>query len=158
MRRKSLIVGGLVGGVFLSGIYALLGTCEQPARTEDEDVSTVAAPASSAIDPAPEYAPDATGHREIALPFLTQHCVRCHGPDVREGGFRVDQQLPNDFLSSSTAEAWSEVLHRLNRGDMPPKNEPRPAAAEVARIIDWISRERLRGEKARRGRRSCSAV
>src|SRR5688500_18125100 len=88
MRRKSLIVGCLVGGAFLSGIYALFGAGEQPARSASDDVSKVAAPVSNATGPAPEYDPDATGHREIALPFLTKHCSRCHGADVREGGFR----------------------------------------------------------------------
>jgi mono/diheme cytochrome c family protein len=151
MRRRSLILGGLVGGAILSGIFALFGVDKPPARAENEDVRIVAASASSETVSAAEYAADAAGHREIALPFLAKHCARCHGPDVQEGGFRVDQQLPNEFLSRNAAEAWSEVLHRLNRGDMPPKDEPRPAAADAARIVDWISHERLRGEKARRG-------
>src|SRR5262245_51905795 len=80
-----------------------------------------------------EFAPDAAGHRDIAAPFLKKYCQRCHGGEKQESGFRVDQHLPNEFLTKAVAERWSEVLQKLNAGEMPPKKEPQPPAAEVAK-------------------------
>jgi mono/diheme cytochrome c family protein len=110
----------------------------------------IAAPQSTATA-SPAFATDDAGHRQTILPFLKAHCLKCHGPDRKEAGFRVDEHLPNELLTRSVAERWSEVLHKLNAGEMPPAKEIRPPAAEVAKVVDWIARERLRGEKARRG-------
>jgi mono/diheme cytochrome c family protein len=146
---------------------AFVGTCVcilvltlRQFLSSSESASAIGAPETSAHDDSAQsgagaspatFLPDDAAHTQTIAPFLNQHCLKCHGPDVQEAGFRVDRQLPNDFLTRSVAEKWSEVLHRLNRGDMPPKAEPRPAVEEVAGVVDWITHERLRGEKARRG-------
>lgn len=98
------------------------------------------------------FQPDAASFASTVRPFLTQHCVRCHGPGTQEGDFRVDQHLPNDFVTRSSVERWSEVLHVLNAGDMPPEGERRPPQAEVTRVVEWIEAERLRGELSRKDR------
>ena len=95
-------------------------------------------------------APDDAGYGQLIVPFLNRHCLKCHGPDVQEADFRVDQQLPNDFLTRSVAEKWSEVLNMLNAGDMPPEGESRPPREDVAKVAEWITREWLRGEEARK--------
>lgn len=119
-------------------------------RVQQPKVVLVAAPDSASLAP-PAFVPDDVGHKRIIGPFLKAHCLKCHGPDRQEAGFRTDQHLANDFLTRSVAERWSDVLNKLNAGEMPPDKEPQPPAAEVAKVVDWISRERLRGEKARRG-------
>mgnify|MGYP003346997905 CR=1 FL=1 len=35
-------------------------------------------------------------------PFLTEHCLRCHGPEKEKGNLRVDTMLPADFSSAAT--------------------------------------------------------
>lgn len=101
---------------------------------------------------ATEFQPDRQGYTDVVVPFLRVHCLRCHGPETQEGGFRLDQQLPNDFLTRSVTEKWSEVLNMLNVGDMPPGGEARPNPEQVAEIVEWIERERLRAERARNDR------
>jgi hypothetical protein len=99
----------------------------------------------------PAFSPDDVGHKQTILPFLRQHCLKCHGPEKQKADFRVDRDLTNDFLSRPVSQRWSEVLNQLDVGEMPPKDEPRPVAAEVAKVTEWITRERLRGEQARKG-------
>jgi hypothetical protein len=106
---------------------------------------------AAASAPAPSFSPDVSEHKRTIVPFLKQHCQKCHGPDKQKGDFRVDRDLPNDFLTRSVAQKWSEVLNKLDTGEMPPKDEPRPAANDVVKISEWITRERLRGEQARKG-------
>lgn len=65
-------------------------------------------------------------------PVFTEFCsgTRCHGPTPSGG--RVDL---------STYEGWrmkaSRIRERLLRGEMPPSG-PRPDAATVDIIVDWI--------------------
>ena len=59
-------------------------------------------------------------------PLLAQHCFRCHGAEKQEGDFRIDT-LERDFANVRVATHWTEMMDRINTGEMPPKAEPRPA-------------------------------
>ncbi len=99
---------------------------------------------------APVLVADAAGFRDIATPFLKQHCVRCHGPIKNEGEFHIEQQLKNDFLDPSAKEKWGEIVNVLNSHEMPPEQEPQPKSDEVARVVDWITGQMARAEVVRR--------
>src|SRR5688572_17713784 len=94
--------------------------------------------AASAAQPI-NFSPDTAHHERTIVPFLKQHCQKCHGPDKQKADFRVDRDLPNDFLTRSVAQKWSEVLNKLDTGEMPPKDEPRPASTDVVKISEWIA-------------------
>lgn len=66
--------------------------------------------------------------------FLTNHCVRCHGPQKAEGDIRFDQ-LSRDFNSGIDTQHWAEALDKLNSGEMPPKEEPQPTADEISIFV-----------------------
>lgn len=68
--------------------------------------------------------------------FLQTHCVRCHGPDLAEAELRVDQ-LDMQFDSREDRARWTEIVNVLNSHEMPPEEEPQPAADEVAELVDW---------------------
>ena len=70
--------------------------------------------------------------------FLKQHCVRCHGEKKVEGDLRLDQ-LGGDLADGKTFSQWQAVVGRLRAGDMPPKDEPKPPAADVATIVRRVS-------------------
>ena len=77
---------------------------------------------------------------EAAMPaahagFLRDHCLRCHPADGEESGVRLDD-LPFEITTVATAERWQKVLNVLNSGEMPPDDEPQPAA-EVK--IDFLA-------------------
>src|SRR5947209_6642493 len=54
----------------------------------------------------------------VVKPFLTQHCLRCHGPMKQNGSvafhIRDGQSLQKD------RDLWETVMQRLQQGEMPP--------------------------------------
>ena len=86
----------------------------------------------------PAIAPDNASLNSIARPFLKEHCLRCHGPDVARGDLRLDQ-LDGDLSLPTTFERWREIVARVQAGEMPPKGEPRPQPAQVADVVKRLS-------------------
>ncbi|WP_437200719.1 DUF1592 domain-containing protein [Planctomicrobium sp. SH664] len=86
-------------------------------------------------------------------PFVERYCNRCHGPEVQEGGFRLDNLKP-DFDSVLTAERWAEMIGRINSGEMPPPDEPQPTSLEIQGIVDWIGAGISEGARARMAKRA----
>ena len=80
--------------------------------------------------------------------ILEGHCVRCHGEAQQKGGLRVDT-LTRDFANPRTAVLWTEVMDRMNAGEMPPAKEPRLDPARVARAAEWIAGQLSEAEAAR---------
>ncbi|MFN9718650.1 MAG: DUF1592 domain-containing protein [Planctomycetota bacterium] len=66
--------------------------------------------------------------------FLTNHCVRCHGPERVEGDIRLDQ-LSRDFRLGTDTHHWAEAIDKINSGEMPPKTEPQPTQGEIAAFV-----------------------
>jgi len=91
----------------------------------------------------------------VARPFFEEHCLRCHGEKRQKGDFRIDS-LPRDFLHGDV-ELWAEGMGRINAAEMPPPEEPQPAAADIRRVVDWIGRRIREGERARMARRPAVA-
>ena len=82
------------------------------------------------------------------LPFLQAHCLRCHGPEKKKGDFRLDL-LSRNFTDIQATQPWAEVITRVNAGEMPPKDEPRPKADEIGKVVEWLSARMKEGEASR---------
>ena len=67
---------------------------------------------------------------------------------MQEGQFRIDT-LDRSFAGQAVAERWAEVMTRINAGEMPPEEKPRPNADEIAGVVEWISGQLAAGEAAR---------
>lgn len=92
-----------------------------------------------------------TGTARAAEPFeafLVTHCVRCHGPQAEEGDLRLDQ-LSRNFTSAADTGRWADVLERVNSGEMPPDEEPRPTREEIAVFVTNIDSLLKEGRAAR---------
>ncbi|MGB0143198.1 MAG: DUF1592 domain-containing protein [Akkermansiaceae bacterium] len=83
--------------------------------------------------------------------FLNKHCIACHGPRKAKRDLRIDQ-LSRDFKLGADGHLWAEILERINSGEMPPDEEPRPTVTEIAAVIDELD------EKIREGRASRMAA
>jgi hypothetical protein len=87
-----------------------------------------------------------------SLDFLASHCVRCHNGEKQEGQFRLDN-LSTDFSNAQIAEKWSEIVFRINAGEMPPPKEPQPTAEQIGRFADAVTTGIRGGAAARMARR-----
>jgi acetyl esterase/lipase len=76
-------------------------------------------------------------YAEKVRPFLTRHCLDCHGPEDPDGDLRLDN-LSQDFSDEVSRKHWQHVLRRVKAGEMPPKGRPRPTEMEVRGLADWI--------------------
>lgn len=81
------------------------------------------------------------------VPFLADHCVRCHGPDKQKGKLRLDT-LGKDFTDRETAATWIEVRDLINLGEMPPDEEPRPDPAGAEVVSTWIAARLREAERS----------
>jgi hypothetical protein len=77
----------------------------------------------------------ASGPGDVAA-FIQARCWKCHGQAKPAGGLRLDD-LPAD--PSKDVERWLAVRNQVREGLMPPAKEPRPDAAEVRTIVNWIT-------------------
>ncbi len=80
--------------------------------------------------------------------FLSQHCVRCHGPQKEEGDIRFDQ-LSRDFQAGIDSHHWAEAMDKVNSGEMPPADEPQPAQDEIGAFIQSLDAKLKQGRAAR---------
>lgn len=114
----------LLRALFGGSVLLLIGTI---AQGWPPDKSTAAVP----------------GFSETVQPFIQQHCLACHGAKTAKAGYRIDL-LGTDFTVANVAEQWKEVIDRINAGEMPPVDRPRPDVKQAAAVVAWVN-ERLRG-------------
>ena len=94
----------------------------------------------------------AAGFEQAVQPFFQTYCLRCHNAQKQEGKFQLDT-LSRDFADQAIAQRWSEVVFRMNSGEMPPKKEPQPKPKELGQAVDWLTARITEGEAARMARR-----
>ena len=76
-------------------------------------------------------------YTKMVRPFIENFCLDCHTGDDAEGDFDLDKfEKPSDVTEN--LEAWSHVMARLERGDMPPADSAQPKQAGSNRIQSWI--------------------
>jgi len=93
-------------------------------------------------------ASDDPGLTQLVKPFFTEHCTRCHDAKKQKGDLRVDN-LTVDYTSPKVMAHWEEIMSRINSGDMPPDDEPRPKPEAIAQVSEWIVTQ-LRESEAKR--------
>ena len=97
-------------------------------------------------------AADTESFNQAVQPFFKTYCLRCHGDEKPEGNFSLGK-LSRNFVEEASAQLWSEVVFRMNNGEMPPKDEPQPKADELGRVVDAISTQLKEGQAARMAKR-----
>jgi hypothetical protein len=78
------------------------------------------------------------------LPFLTAHCLKCHGAkkpkaqlDLRTRAGLLEGGESGPVLVPGSAEK-SLLFQMVAKGDMPPRKNPKLTAAQVALLKTWI--------------------
>jgi hypothetical protein len=88
--------------------------------------------------------------------FLQNHCVRCHGPEKEQSDVRIDQ-LSRDFRLGTDSHRWAEILEKVNSGEMPPQEEPKPTQPEIAAFLTSLDAKLKEGRAARMAARPAVA-
>ncbi|HEY6167674.1 MAG TPA: DUF1592 domain-containing protein [Verrucomicrobiae bacterium] len=70
--------------------------------------------------------------------FFEKNCIHCHGPKKSKGDLRLDQ-LTADFSQRENFDRWHEIASRIESGEMPPKKESRPDAAQAKAVVRLIT-------------------
>jgi len=72
-------------------------------------------------------------------PLLIQFCVNCHSQKTQEGELDLER-----FTSMvdiwNNIEPWRAMISKLEKGEMPPKDQPEPTAADRKLLVDWAKR------------------
>lgn len=97
-----------------------------------------------------QFVADNAGFQKIVQPFVSTYCLACHGEDVQEGEFRMDQDLSADFLNPLVHQRWSEVVNALNGHAMPPQDETQPSPEQVSQVVDWVIQQMKIAELVKR--------
>lgn len=93
----------------------------------------------------PATADDHLAVPDTVLAVLTQRCVDCHSAESAEGDVRLDGLAELDL--DARLALLNKVQEQLFLGQMPPKDEEQPTAAERSQLVEWVSRE-LHAHKA----------
>ena len=88
------------------------------------------------------------------LSIVNKRCVECHGSDAQEGDVRFDK------LTGSPHEepVWASILEQLEKGAMPPEDEPRLSRQEHSTFTAWIKRSFPRAAQASYRSLGCTSL
>jgi Protein of unknown function (DUF1592)/Protein of unknown function (DUF1588)/Protein of unknown function (DUF1587)/Protein of unknown function (DUF1595)/Protein of unknown function (DUF1585)/Planctomycete cytochrome C len=81
--------------------------------------------------------------------FLKEHCHECHNSETKEGGLDLTG-LKLELAQPENFARWVKIHDRIRSGEMPPKDQPRPPAAEVTAVSDELKRSLLQAEQSQR--------
>ena len=75
---------------------------------------------------------------ELPRAFLTQYCVKCHGPSVQKADRRFDQ-FSETIANFKELELWQDIVDQLNLQSMPPKRQMQPGKDGVLATVQMIT-------------------
>jgi hypothetical protein len=99
-------------------------------------VSRDSASSASAQQPDPKAASPVSFANDVQ-PFLAKHCYECHGNGKKKGEMSLEK-FTDDESVLKDRQTWDNIQHMIRTGQMPPKERPKPAAAEVAKMLGDI--------------------
>jgi len=90
-------------------------------------------------------AADTTGAAEFETqlkPMIKANCVSCHNAVKLKGDVDLEKFLDQ---TSETAlkdrELWTLVAKKLESGEMPPDGKPKPSAAQITAVTQWLHQQ-----------------
>ncbi|MEM9281836.1 MAG: DUF1588 domain-containing protein, partial [Verrucomicrobiota bacterium] len=77
---------------------------------------------------------------DAPLDILYKYCIDCHDDVALKGDLSLDV-FDVDWTDAHSRELWTEVLTRVDRGKMPPKQKPQLTAEEKEQLLAWLDQE-----------------
>ncbi len=82
------------------------------------------------------------------MPFLEQHCIKCHGGEKVKG--KVDfTKVTSPAAIDANFELWETAADALEYEEMPPEDEPQPTAAEREVFLNWYQQRFVKSVQAK---------
>src|SRR5581483_8386508 len=106
----------------------VLGGCRVSLPSTSPSTSTVRADGAP-----PANAPSVAEFDRVVKPLIKNHCAECHNASKHKGDLDLERFLmasADEILAHR--ETWESVASRLRAGEMPPEDEPRPPADQIA--------------------------
>ena len=72
------------------------------------------------------------------LPFLTNNCFACHGNGKAKADLALDK-YKDDLSILNDRKVWENVIHMLQKREMPPEKERQPLQTEVDKVLAAIN-------------------
>ena len=80
--------------------------------------------------------------------FFEMHCYDCHDATLKKGGLDLTA-LKVDLANADNFARWLKIHDRIEAGEMPPRKQPRPPAAEKAVALQSLRDLLVKAEQAR---------
>ena len=93
--------------------------------------------ASAPAPQAREASARAEAFDSTVQPFIAEHCYGCHNASKKKGDLNLKVYDTFDSVAHET-NTWEKVLLKLRTGEMPPDDEFKPPAEDVADVIEWL--------------------
>lgn len=78
--------------------------------------------------------------------FLESHCFECHDDTVSKGDLNLlDLKFEPD--EPANFKIWQRVHDRVRKGEMPPGDQPRPNATDLAKFVESIKTPLLEADR-----------
>ncbi len=77
--------------------------------------------------------------------FLKAHCQSCHDGDTKSGGLDLTA-LKFDPTDAENVATWVKMHDRVAGGEMPPKRQPRPPAADTTAAVKAVHDDLIAAE------------
>jgi hypothetical protein len=90
-------------------------------------------------------ASSAQAERKKDTTFLNNYCLKCHSAENHKGDVRLDKLALR--MTGANHEQWEEVIHKIQRGEMPPEDAKQPTANERRTFLSEASRLLTRYEE-----------
>src|ERR1043166_10173506 len=84
----------------------------------------------AAADTKKPAAKQADAVEKVIVPFVTKHCVMCHGPKKKNAGLALHIYTDEKSILKDRKK-WHEVIRMVHSGEMPEAKQPRPDLKDV---------------------------
>jgi hypothetical protein len=74
--------------------------------------------------------------------FLIEHCLNCHDDVEMKGDLNLDHESIS-WHDPDDRAVWEQVHYMVDRGLMPPADEPQPDDDELAQLLPWLDESLL---------------
>ena len=81
-------------------------------------------------------------NNDKAQNFLNKYCFECHGGKKVKGKINFFE-----LTFEKHSQDWTEALHQIEDGEMPPEDELQPSKEEKLQFTEWIKSELLKNFK-----------